>query len=90
MRDRIFVCGYPGDIGGANTELWHTVKLWRRMGCGVTLIPTWKADRRWRAKLDEIGCHTHETTPDDLHNVPGLAGSTVVPSRQPAASRAAS
>ena len=78
MRKRIFVCGYPSDVGGANTELWHTAKLWRRMGRGVTLIPTWKADRRWREKLDGIGCHTRETTPDDLHDVPGLAGGTVV------------
>ncbi len=43
-QERLFVCGYPGDVGGANTELWHTIKLWRRGGLDVTLIPTWKAD----------------------------------------------
>jgi len=74
----IFVCGYPGEIGGANTELWHTVKLWRRFGLGVTLIPTWKADPAWRARLDAIGCRTVESNPDDLRSVPGLAGSVVV------------
>ena len=74
----LFVCGYPSDIGGANTELWHTVKLWRRFGVDVTLIPTWKADATWRARLDAIGCRTCETNPDDLENVPGLARRVVV------------
>lgn len=74
----VFVCGYPSDVGGANTELWHTVKLWRQHGLGVTLIPTWKADRAWQARLDEIGCRTVESNPDDLQNVPGLAGQVVV------------
>ena len=74
----IFICGYPSDVGGANTELWHSVKLWRRFGAQVTLIPTWKADPAWRRRLDAIGCRTCETNPDDLQNVPGLAGRTVV------------
>ncbi len=74
----VFVCGYPGDVGGANTELWHTVKLWRRFGLDVTLIPTWKADPKWQARLQQIGCRTVQSNPDDLHNVPGLAGRVVV------------
>jgi len=74
----LFVCGYPGDVGGANTELWHTVKLWRRFGADVTLIPTWKADPAWRRRLDSIGCRTCESNPDDLLNVRGLGGSVVV------------
>ncbi len=75
---RVFVCGYPGDVGGANTELWHTVKLWRRFGVDVTLIPTWKADPDWRGRLEAIGCRTCESNPDDLQNVAGLAGGVVV------------
>lgn len=55
---RVFVIGYPADVGGANTELWHTVKLWRRQGLEVTLIPAWHADAKWRARLDYIGCET--------------------------------
>lgn len=78
MADHLFVCGYPGDVGGANTELWHTVKLWRRTGWDVTLIPTWKAQQPWRDRLDGIGCRTVETNPDDLQNVPRLPGGTVV------------
>ncbi len=78
MKHHVFVCGYPGDVGGANTELWHTVKLWRRFGLGVSLIPTWKADSVWRARLQRIGCRTIESNPDDLQSVPGLRGSVVV------------
>ncbi len=78
MHNHVFVCGYPSDIGGANTELWHTVKLWRRFGLDVSLIPTWKADPAWRARLDGIGCRTIESNPDDLQSVPGLRGSVVV------------
>lgn len=75
---RIFLAGYPGDMGGANTEAWHTIKLWRRAGLEVHLIPTWQADERWRARLDALGCVTHAVTPEHLDQVPGLAGSPVV------------
>ena len=48
--DHLFVVGYPGDVGGANTECWHTLRLWRKYGIGVTLIPTWKPTDKagWR------------------------------------------
>jgi len=75
---RVFLIGYPGEMGGANTEAWHTVKLWRRMGLDVQLIPTWGHDPKWKSRLDAIGCTTHLTLPADLERVPGLAGSPVV------------
>jgi glycosyltransferase involved in cell wall biosynthesis len=94
MLNHVFVCGYPSDIGGANTELWHTVKLWRRSGLGVTLIPTWDTVPVWKARLDAIGCKTSEMSNvqcpvpqghlehwslDIEHSVPrGLPGSVVV------------
>ncbi len=78
MIDHLFIIGYPSAIGGANTELWHTVKLWRRFGLGVTLLPTWHADEAWRARLDAIGCRTIVCQGDALPRVPGLAGSVVV------------
>ena len=55
---KIFQLGYPGNMGGANTECWHTVKLWREAGWDVTLIPTWQPDELYRAKLDAIGVET--------------------------------
>lgn len=74
----LFISGYPGDVGGANTECWHTVRLWRRFGLDVTFLPTWKANTAWRDRLDAIGCRTIETTPEGLKDVPLLAGSVVV------------
>ncbi len=78
MNAHVFVCGYPGHLGGANTELWHTVELWRRYGLEVTLIPTWKADPSWQDRLETIGCHTVESRSDELGRVPRLPGSIVV------------
>jgi len=75
---RVFVLGYPGDVGGANTELWHTVKLWRRSGIDVTLVPTWQAEPRWQARLDALGCRTVHCSPEALHTLEGLAGGVVV------------
>jgi hypothetical protein len=74
----MFVIGYPSELGGANTELWHTVKLWRRFGMDVTLVPTWRADPAWKRRLEAIGCRTVESNPDDLQNVPGLKSGVVV------------
>ncbi len=74
----IFVFGYPKEVGGANTELWHVLRLWRKCGLEVTVIPTWKADPDWRTRLDGIGCPTLDVDPDKLADVPGLAGSIVV------------
>ena len=36
---RVFLLGYPGDLGGACTEVWHTIKLWRKFDVEVHLIP---------------------------------------------------
>lgn len=74
----LFVIGYPGDVGGANTECWHTVRLWRRFGLDVTLLPTWRPTERWQARLDEIGCRTVQAGPDELEDVTGLRGGVVV------------
>jgi len=77
----LFVIGYPGPVGGACTELWHTLKLWRRFGCEVHLIPTWGKPRDdWRQRCDAIGCITHLANPnrDELEAIPGLAGGVVV------------
>jgi hypothetical protein len=77
--ERIFVLGYPGNMGGANTECWHTVKLWREAGWPVTLVPTWRPNEPYRLRLDSIGAETQEIPgPEKLPDVPGLANSIVV------------
>jgi len=81
----VFVYDFPGDVGGANTELWHTLKLWRSLGLDVAVIPPWGVDDqgdqygRWAIRLAEIGCRI-QSCPDVglLPSVPGLAGSVVV------------
>jgi glycosyltransferase involved in cell wall biosynthesis len=55
---KIHVFGYPSDVGGASTELWHLIRLWRRHGCEVSLVPTWSAPRGWPEKTTAIGCET--------------------------------
>jgi hypothetical protein len=75
---KIFQLGYPGAMGGANTECWHTLRLWREAGWQVTMIPTWGADSHWEEKLDSIGVKTVHVDVDKLETVPGLAGSIVV------------
>ena len=55
---RVFLVGYPGELGGANTEAWHTIKLWRRFDVDVHLIPTWGTmccganDWGWREMIE--------------------------------------
>jgi hypothetical protein len=77
-KRHVFVLGLPGDIGGANTECWHTVRLWRQHGLAVTLIPTWRRDERWQRRLEAIGCRIAPSRPDRLDRVPDLPGSVVV------------
>jgi glycosyltransferase involved in cell wall biosynthesis len=79
-KSQIFVLGYPGQIGGANTECWHTVKLWRKFGLDVTLVPTWTPNPEYERALTKIGaCTVHDVNgPEQLCQVPGFAGSIVV------------
>lgn len=83
-RERLYVAGYPGDVGGASTECWHTLKLWRRCGLDVTCIPTWPGQvaaeslDRWGKRLQAIGVRTCLCSPEALGTVPGLRGATVI------------
>jgi hypothetical protein len=74
----VFFFGYPGEMGGANTEAWHTIRLWRNYGINVHLIPTWGTDPMWRNKLDSIGCITHHVTFEQIQDIPELAGAPTI------------
>jgi len=75
----IFIAGYPKDYGGANTELWHTVRLFRSHGLEVTMLPTWKADPIWQQRLKEVGIDTWlDFVPDKWQPPPALPGSIVI------------
>lgn len=52
----IYVYGLPGDIGGAATELWHTLKLWRSLDLDIILYPTAPVDPAWLDTVKAIGC----------------------------------
>lgn len=75
----IFVVGYPSYVGGADTELWHTIRIWRTAGIAVRMVPTWKAPDDWKARLEGIGVPTYQIDgQEELDSVPDLAGSTIV------------
>lgn len=57
----IFVAGYPSSLGGANTELWHTLKLWRSGGIDVTCLALKDPpEQEWVDRVEGIGCKTVE------------------------------
>jgi hypothetical protein len=72
MKTTVFALGYPGDVGGANTELWHTVNLWRLSGIEVVLVPSGPADPAWRSRLEAIGCRTVEPADRETGDNPHL------------------
>ncbi len=74
----IYVFGYPGELGGAATELWHTLRLWREAGLGVVCIPTWSAPESWRKRVSAIGCRTLSLEPGELAECSELRQKTVV------------
>jgi len=69
---RIHLLGFPGDVGGASTECWHTLKLWRAHGADVTLTPTWSASPEWIAKVEGIGCKVATATVKTFSPGPGV------------------
>ena len=81
---KLFVCGYPGAVGGRKTELWHTLRLWKSAGFDVGLIPMWTADQRIRSRCDRLGVETFSVRgPRELSTIPFLHGSTVISFGEP-------
>lgn len=75
---KVYAIGSPSWLGGADTELFHTIKLWRAGGVDVHIVPTWGVSDEWREKLLGIGCTVHTATAENIADVPGLAGSVCV------------
>ncbi len=76
---RVFYLGFPGPMGGANTEMLHTIPVWRRAGIDVTLVPTWgNAGGPMAEKMLKLGCEIAQGyTAATIANVPGIAGAIV-------------
>lgn len=80
LPDRLFLIGYPGDVGGAGTECWHTLMLWSRFGFYVTCIPTWSCSLDWEKRVKELGHRTIKVNnpPKGLLDIAELKDSIVV------------
>lgn len=75
---RVFLIGYPGAMGGANTEALHLLRLWKSHGWEVNLVPTWNCAPDNEARMTALGYITHHATPENLGDVPNLPGSITV------------
>ena len=61
----IWIAGYPSFYGGADTELFHNILLWHKIGIVVNLVPISSiVDKKMRDTCDGLGCHTHEYKKD--------------------------
>ena len=83
---RVFYFGFPGNLGGAFTEMLATLPLWRRAGIEVAVVPTWgrfaaddKDGQAVRADLELLGCRVLTGfNVRTIGEIPGLAGSVAV------------
>jgi hypothetical protein len=72
----IYVYGLPSlTIGGAATELWHTLKLWRALGLPVAVFPHPAADAEQCDRLRSIGCELVDIGIPDRSIVVGFCNS---------------
>ena len=75
----VFFLGWPGGMGGANTEALHTAAIWRKHGIEVTWLPTWTADKPMRNRVESMGCKVVDVANREaLPGVPGIRGAVVV------------
>lgn len=71
----VFVAGYPSSLGGANTELWHTLKLWRSGGIDVTCLALKDPpEQEWVDRVAGIGCKSFIGPMDELDQIRTLHG----------------
>jgi len=56
MHTHVYLIGYPSEVGGANTQVWHWLKLMRRFGVETTVVPTWRGNEEWDKRIRAIGC----------------------------------
>lgn len=75
---RLFYFGMPGGCGGANTEMWHTLRMFRERGVVVGVIPTWGEDREWESRLKKIGCSIYRAKRESLSDISELRGAVAM------------
>ena len=81
-KRRIYVAGFPHEVGGAGPEAFHASLVWQKFGnCDVHWIPTWggPGDPRAVGPVEAAGQFIHRgITARSLRKVPGLENQTVV------------
>jgi len=77
---RIVYFGGPcGHVGGASGEVEHAIRLWRKHGVHVTIVPTWGTVGSGTVMFAaETGCKVAESTPSKIHRLEGIADSIAV------------
>jgi hypothetical protein len=60
----VWVAGFPSRYGGADTELDHTIDLWRSAGFAVHLVPMFGAADEMVRSVVARGCEVHAYRPD--------------------------
>ena len=67
MQRKVTVLGMISNVGGAGTELEHTIKLWRHYGLDVHVIPTWDAPTTAdRQHVESLGATVHLLKPPQV------------------------
>ncbi|MCS7237915.1 MAG: glycosyltransferase family 4 protein [Thermoguttaceae bacterium] len=74
----LYVFGYPAEIGGASTELWHTLRLWRLMGLSVSCVVSAPPPARWQGKVNKLGVRTLIWRHSVLDEYPEIRGRTAI------------
>jgi len=59
----VWVAGFPSRYGGADTELDHTIDLWRSAGFAVHLVPMFGATDEMVRSVIARGCEVHAYRP---------------------------
>lgn len=76
---KIFVAGFPHDVGGAGRHCWNSVRVWRDVGgIDVGFIPNGKGSDAWRNKVKDYGCKVYKHRWEDIKTIPDIEGGIVV------------
>lgn len=79
MNGPLWIIGCPSHLGGADTELWDTMQLWRSYNVPLRLTPTWTIPDEWRRKCQDIGVEIVSVpNPQELAKREDLEGATVI------------
>lgn len=63
----VVFAGFPGSVGGAGTEAFETMRMFRSRGLDVHCFPTWAApDPQRRSEVEAMGVTVHTLKPPQV------------------------